>query len=134
LLTDEFSRASGLSRLPIRPPNVGREFPLLRFAELCYDLRTKDEIAISEELFQPELLCMEYKLVLRRNSRGPNGKDQTQWIFPHDKIAEFFIVQTFLKRISPRPQQHLADPRSRGVMLRAPPYCRAMRPKSSSAS
>lgn len=32
-----------------------REFPLKGFAEHCYDLRRADQVALSEELFMPEL-------------------------------------------------------------------------------
>jgi hypothetical protein len=98
--------------------NVGRDFPLERFSEHCYELRMKDEVAISEELFQQELLCMErHKLVVKRQSTGTDESVKTQWFFRHDKIAEFFIVQTFLGRNNPRPVEHMADARFRGVLL-----------------
>ena len=38
-----------------------------------------------------------------------------EWHFRHDKIMEFFIVQSFLGDSNDRPQQHLGDPRFRGV-------------------
>ena len=43
---------------------------------------------------------------------------QTEWTFRHDKIAEFFIAQTFLsdsKTAKQRIDQHISDPRFRGV-------------------
>ena len=55
--------------------NLGRDFPLARFSEHCYELRLHDEVAISEELFQQELLCMErHKLVVKRHSKGSGRK------------------------------------------------------------
>jgi len=97
--------------------NVDRDFPLARFSEHCYDMRLHDEVAISQELFQQELLCMErHKFVVRRES-----KVKTQWLFRHDKIAEFFIAQTFLQAVhgpdNARPAEHIADARFRGVLL-----------------
>jgi hypothetical protein len=98
--------------------NVGRDFPIQSFSEHCYQLRKNDEIAISEELFQQELFCMErHKLVVRRQLKAPNQTVKTIWLFRHDKIAEFFIAQTFLGPDNSRPVQHIADARFRGVLL-----------------
>jgi len=37
-----------------------------------------------------------------------------EWYFRHDKVIEFFIVQTFLGDTE-KPLEHLDDPRFRGV-------------------
>ncbi len=105
VMADDYKRA-----------NVSQEFPLKAFSEHCYDLRLKDEVAISEERFWKELPCMErHKLVVRRESVGPGGVPKTEWLFRHDKIIEFFIAQTFLVPDSDRPQKHIGDPRFSGV-------------------
>jgi hypothetical protein len=100
--------------------NVGGEFPLARFSEHCYQMRLQDEVAIAEELFQQELLCMErHKLVVRRQAEAPDKTVKTTWRFRHDKIAEFFIVRTFLDhgQGNTQPERHIDDPRFRSVLL-----------------
>jgi hypothetical protein len=96
--------------------NVGQEFPLKAFSEHCYQLRIQDKVAISEDDFSKELPCMErHKLVLKRQWNGQNEVPKTEWVFRHDKIMEFFIVQTFLVPDSDRPRKHMGDPRFSGV-------------------
>lgn len=94
-------------------------FPLSEFSETVYQMRLNDQITIPEELWQEELQCMErHKMVLTRQLRDASGKSYREWYFRHDKIQEFFIVQTFLKQDNQqRQQQHLRDPRFRGVYL-----------------
>ncbi|NEO32865.1 MAG: hypothetical protein F6K36_21065 [Symploca sp. SIO3C6] len=96
-----------------------RPFPLSKFAETVYQMRLNDQITIPEEPWREELQCMErHKMVLTRQFRDASGKSYREWYFRHDKIQEFFIVQTFLKEDNQqRQQQHLQDPRFRGVYL-----------------
>ncbi len=91
-------------------------FPLTEFAETAYQMRLNDEINIPSE-WKNELHCMEnYKMVLRRQ-RHVEGDSGSQWYFRHDKIQEYFIVQTFLGEENKKLEQHINDPRFRGVYL-----------------
>lgn len=98
-----------------------RDFPLKKFAEKVYTLRLNDEKALPANDFEKELLCMEdekYKMVVSRQWQDADGKAKKEWYFRHDKIAEFFIVQTFLGQSEDaenRLKQHMDDPRFRGV-------------------
>ena len=53
-------------------------------------------------------------MVVRRELVDRAKQATTEWHFRHDKIMEFFIVQTFLGG-NERPVQHLGDSRFRGV-------------------
>ncbi|MGD1699777.1 NACHT domain-containing protein [Dapis sp. BLCC M229] len=91
-------------------------FPLTEFAETAYQMRLNDEINIPSE-WKKELHCMEkYKMVLRRQ-RHVETNSGSQWYFRHDKIQEYFIVQTFLSGENEKLEQHINDPRFRGVYL-----------------
>jgi hypothetical protein len=96
--------------------NVGQKFPLDSFSEQVYQMRLKGEEALPEKEFLEELRCMErHKMVLIRQSLDAQGNPTKEWHFRHDKIMEFFLVQTFLGADNDRPQQHLGDSRLRGV-------------------
>jgi hypothetical protein len=72
--------------------------------------------ALPEERFGKELLRLEaFKIVVRRQWKGPGGQEHREWRFRHDKLQEFFIAQAFLGRRNPRIVQHMGDPRFRGV-------------------
>ncbi|NET63358.1 MAG: HEAT repeat domain-containing protein [Moorea sp. SIO1G6] len=94
-------------------------FPLAEFAETVYQMRLHDQITIPEEGCLDELQCMErYKMVLTRQQKDAFGGTHREWYFRHDKIQEYFIVQTFLKTENrERQHEHLSDPRFRGVYL-----------------
>ncbi|WP_375769555.1 HEAT repeat domain-containing protein [Archangium gephyra] len=94
------------------------DFPLKAFSEAAYELRCEDRGVILEEKFGRELLRMEAaKLVVRQQWKSPDGKEQREWHFRHDKIQEFFIAQTFLGKDNRRASKHLKDSRFRGVYL-----------------
>lgn len=94
--------------------HLDQEFPLKAFAETVYQRRLDDQAHIPAEKWLDELQCMErYKMVLMRQIEG--AEDEKEWYFRHDKIQEFFIVQTFLGDNNDRPNQYLSDPRFRGV-------------------
>jgi HEAT repeat protein len=98
-----------------RDKHLGQEFPLETFSEDVYQLRLQDEAALPEPQFLEELLGMErHKMVVSRQSQDSDGKSAKEWYLRHDKIAEFFILQTFLEHPE-RQEQHLGDPRFRGV-------------------
>ncbi len=56
-----------------------------------------------------------HKMVVRREMVDRSNQATTEWHFRHDKVMEFFIVQTFLGQGNERPVQHLGDTRFRGV-------------------
>ncbi|WP_170300505.1 HEAT repeat domain-containing protein [Myxococcus fulvus] len=92
------------------------EFPLGRFAEEAYQMRKASRSTLDEAAFSLELLTLERaKLVLRRQWKRPDGKDQQEWRFRHDKIQEFFVAQTFLDASKSRELEHMGDPPFRGV-------------------
>jgi hypothetical protein len=99
-----------------RRVNVGHAFPLARFADQVYQMRTDDAEAIPEQAFKEEVLCMErHKMVVRRELVDRSSQATTEWHFRHDKVMEFFIVRTFLGNGNEKPVQHLGDTRFRGV-------------------
>ena len=100
-----------------------REFPLKRFSQAVYQMRLNDETTIPNEEFQAELTSLEdekYKIVISRQWENDKGEAQKSWYFRHDKIMEFFLVQNFCGEgeiVQERVQQHISDPRFRGVYL-----------------
>ncbi|MGJ3253795.1 MAG: HEAT repeat domain-containing protein [Elainellaceae cyanobacterium] len=91
-------------------------FQLDWFSECVYDMRLHDRTAIPEADFYDELRCMErHKMVTLRQGVDSQGEPTKEWHFRHDKIMEFFIVQTFIGDQNDRPNKHLGDPRFRGV-------------------
>ncbi|MEN8443695.1 MAG: HEAT repeat domain-containing protein [Cyanobacteria bacterium J06555_13] len=91
-------------------------FPLAAFSEAVYQMRFNDEETIPAAQFLDELRCLErYKMILSRQSVDLEGNPTQSWFFRHDKIMEFFIVQTFLGPDNTRPQEHMGDARFRGV-------------------
>ena len=93
------------------------EFPLAKFSERVYQMRLKDEVVIPPEDWLNELKCMEQsKMVLSRQFVDLAGEKQQEWRFRHDKIQDFFMVQTFLG--TPKDNRivdNISDPRFRGV-------------------
>ena len=98
-----------------------QDFPLKKFAEALYQLRLNDEKAIPPDEFLQELISMEdeqYKMVVSRQWKDAKGEPQHEWYCRHDKIMEFFIVQTFLgdgETARNRLSDHMGDSRFRGV-------------------
>lgn len=98
-----------------------QDFPLKKFSEALYQLRLNDEKAIPHTEFLQELLSMEdekYKMVVSRQWKDAKNEPQQEWYCRHDKIMEFFIVQTFLgdsETAQNRLLDHMGDSRFRGV-------------------
>jgi HEAT repeat protein len=94
-----------------------KTFPLKTFAEAVYQMRLNDKAEISPEEWQEELQCMErHKMVISRQVTDLEGKPKTEWSFRHDKIQDFFIMQTFLgEPKDTRLVDHISDSRFRGV-------------------
>ncbi|PSR17115.1 hypothetical protein C8255_14260 [filamentous cyanobacterium CCP3] len=96
--------------------NMHQPFPLAAFAEMAYEMRQTDASIIPAESWFKELNCMEdYRMVLSRQLDNAKGGTTTEWRFRHEKIQDFFIVQTFWGQDNERPAMHLGDPRFRGV-------------------
>jgi HEAT repeat protein len=93
--------------------NIGRKFPLTEFSERVFQMRLNDEAKLPKGEFIEEIKCMErYKMVLSRQDLGE--EPIKEWFFRHDKIMEFFVVQTFLKN-GDRPSEHMGESRFRGT-------------------
>ncbi len=98
-----------------------QDFPLKQFSEAVYQMRVNDESALPDDEFYNELLCMEdekYKMVVSRQWQDCNGEAQKEWYFRHDKIMDYFIVQTFLgdgDEAESRLIDNIGEPRFRGV-------------------
>ena len=96
--------------------HVGKQFPLIEFSEQVYQMRSDGKVALTGNEFVPELQCMEHhKIVVSRQPIDANSSIIKEWHFRHEKIMEFFIVQTFLGADNDRPIKHLGTPRFRGV-------------------
>ena len=94
--------------------NIGDDFPLQRFSERVYQMRLEDETVLPAQDYKQEIICLErHKMVISHSVN--NHSDEKQFRFRHDKIMDFFIVQTFLGKASDKPQKHLGDSRFRGV-------------------
>jgi hypothetical protein len=97
-----------------RRVNGGREFPLLTFSAMVFQMRLTDRADIPIESAAAELPVLEaYKLVYRRVVRRQTD-EAVLWYFRHDKIVDFFMLQMFLKDPS-KQEQYIGDVRFRGV-------------------
>ena len=98
-----------------------QDFPLKQFSEAVYQMRLNDESALPDDDFYNELLCMEdekYKMVISRQWEDCDSEACKEWYFRHDKIMDYFIVQTFLgdsNDAESRLIDNIGDPRFRGV-------------------
>lgn len=95
------------------------EFPLKSFADAVYKMRSQDETSLEWERFSAEINALAAeKIVLKRfYSEAAGGREAIRWTFRHDKLMEFFIVRAFLVPGAALAEQHLDDPRFRGVYL-----------------
>ncbi|PTL85929.1 HEAT repeat domain-containing protein [Vitiosangium sp. GDMCC 1.1324] len=113
LLQQQYELMAGAYRGEFR-----EAFPLEKLSEEAYQMRLEDRRAIPEEEFRKELPMMEkedFKMVVRQEWQGAGGSGWREWHFRHEKLQDFFIVQTFLGETNPRVAEHLDDPRFRGV-------------------
>lgn len=95
---------------------VHGEFPLSEFSERVYAMKLEDKPSLPAQDCIEEIQCMwRHKMVVRHLSSNEQQNPTDDWRFRHDKIMEFFVVQTFLGVNNERPVLHLGDPRFRGV-------------------
>ena len=98
-----------------------RDFPLKQFSEAVYQMRVNDKSDLPDDEFYNELVCMEddkYKMVVSRQWQESDGEAQKEWYFRHDKIMDYFLVQTFLgdgDEAESRLIDRIGDSRFRGV-------------------
>ena len=92
------------------------EFPLKEFAERIYQMRLDAMVTLSDDEFVEELLVMASHKKVVSYHQYEKGMDAVRhWVFRHDKILDFFLVQAFVGRDNDRPRKHLGDPRFRGT-------------------
>ncbi|MEH2067409.1 MAG: HEAT repeat domain-containing protein [Nostoc sp.] len=98
-----------------------QEFPLKKFSDAVYQMRLKDEQALPADEFYQVLQSLEdekYKMVVSRQWQNEEGAAKREWLFRHDKIMDFFLVQNFLgekDEAKNRLIDHMGDSRFRGV-------------------
>jgi hypothetical protein len=96
-------------------------FPLDPFSEGIYQAKVKGEVSLPGN-YLAELECMErHKMVVSRQRRDDRGASVRNWYFRHDKIQDFFLMQTFFDAHKERRQQHWGDALFRGGVFPARP-------------
>jgi hypothetical protein len=95
---------------------AGRPYPLMTFAEDVYEMRKTDATVLPSDRWPDEVSALyTSKMVIRRFHQTEGGGSVRHHYFRHDKIAEYFILQTFLGADNQRIEEHLDDARFRGV-------------------
>jgi len=89
----------------------GRD-PLEAMLKVAKESVGKERRAACDKLI--EELCKIEIAPLRYNAPTPATPGE-QWYFRHDKIMDYFLVQTFFGSENARPRKHLSDSRFRGV-------------------
>ena len=101
-----------------------KEFPIKSFSEAVYHLWLDEKVrrTLPAEDFpnEVELLADEkFRMAISRQWQD-KGNEHKEWSFRHDKIAEFFIAQTFRDRsdtAKERITKHMGDTSFSGVYL-----------------
>jgi HEAT repeats len=101
-----------------------REFPIQAFSDAVYQLwlDEKTRRTLPADDFPNEVVCMadeKFRMAVSRRWEGKEG-DRQEWSFRHDKIAEFFIAQTFRdgsEEARSRLAKHIGDSSFSGVYL-----------------
>jgi hypothetical protein len=97
--------------------NPGEEVPLARFSEAVYEARLVDDPALPAANFIGLIREMvSHKMALEQLDTDADGKPTKKWVFRHDKIRDYFLMQAFLAS-DERITKHIDDPRFRGVYL-----------------
>ena len=115
-LQEQYFQVIASDYLRLRADGVA--FPLKRFARYVYDLRVKDIVILGSDQFVDELALMErHKMVVRFERSIGDTDVGGRWIFRHDKILDYFLVQAFLGKGNELVSKHLDDSRFRGAYL-----------------
>jgi hypothetical protein len=101
-----------------------KEFPLRSFADAVYQLwlNEKTRRSLPAADFPNEVKCLadeKFRMAVSRQWQDKDG-DHEEWSFRHDKIAEYFIAQTFRgssQEAQARIAKHLGDSSFSGVYL-----------------
>ncbi len=97
--------------------HAGEEVPVARFSEGVYEARLRDDAALPAAEFFPLIQEMvAHKMALEQYDVDADKKPITKWVFRHDKVRDYFLMQAFLAK-DDRIPQHVDDPRFRGVYL-----------------
>ena len=92
------------------------QFPLAEFSEYVYHKRASDELVFSPDESQNEIHHLaRHKMMVPYHDRKGKSKVERGWVFRHEKIMDFFLVQAFLGSGNKRPATHLGDYRFRGT-------------------
>jgi len=101
-----------------RDTHAGQDFPLAQFSESVYARLLEDDPALDSEVFFEEIQVMvEHKMVLGRHDIDADGKPTQKWVFRHDRIRDYFLMQAFYAKQDERILKHIDDARFRGVYL-----------------
>ena len=96
----------------------GQEFPLLQLSESIYERRILDNLALdSDQFFEAVQPMVAHKMVLEQNDVNAAGIPTRKWVFRHEKIRDYFLMQALLSQQDERIPRHIDDPRFRGVYL-----------------
>lgn len=98
--------------------NTGQNFPVRQFSESVYERLLRDELALdSDQFFAAIQIMIMHKMALVQSHSEADGSSKQKWVFRHDKIRDFFLVQAVLMQEEERVPKHIDDPRFRGVYL-----------------
>jgi HEAT repeat protein len=94
------------------------EFPLKQFSESVYKRLLRDVMSLDSGRFFAEVQAMaRHKMALGQHDTDADGKPRQKWVFRHDKIRDYFLVNAFRAQESKRILRYIDDPRFRGVYL-----------------
>jgi hypothetical protein len=97
--------------------HAGEVVPLTKFSESVYDARLRDDTALPiADFFSLIQEMVAHKMALEQYEVDADKKPITKWVFRHDKVRDYFLMQAFLAK-EERIPQHIDDPRFRGVYL-----------------
>jgi hypothetical protein len=96
----------------------GQEFPFQQFSESVYQRRLNNDLTLdSEQFFVPIQAMVAHKMALEQNDINAAGRATRKWVFRHDKVRDYFLMQAVLQQADQRITAHLDDPRFRGAYL-----------------
>jgi hypothetical protein len=97
----------------------GRDFPLEEISKAAYQMRLEEMDILPKKKFDSAIATMQHrKMVISQQSKDSEREDIEDWRFRHEKIADFFIVHTFLgngEEAQKRQEKHIGDLRFRGI-------------------
>jgi hypothetical protein len=114
LQEQQFRRAD----IEFRDTHAGQRFPLAEFSEHVYQQLLSNQATLdSDRFFEAIQVLVKHKMALVQYDRDASGKQTQKWVFRHDKIRDYFLVQAFGAQQDQRVLQNIDDSRFRGVYL-----------------